>query len=289
MSNYKDSILRIPNIILNYISANQDEIVIWCCILIYLIMIVLFVLYINGLFPFERNDKNVDSFQMRHKGGNRLEAFQMHHGSKTGLFTGNQVEAFQMIRGGNNMYKVHEDLVDPQLAAETMDSLNITAKELIAALNAKYTNNTMGQLSIKPEYRDIVLAGIRDMSKNFKTANMEENIPERSGGDTSYVIDKGEVFAMCLRDPTKRNIIHGTNEINELRFVLFHEMAHLFTSTFGHDSLFWNNFKFLLEEAIALDLYHPINYKKNSKPYCGIVITYSPLYDLDLKDYVIRK
>jgi hypothetical protein len=265
---------RFLNSSLTFISNHRSHLIIVAIVLLFVVIITL---YFNRYPPFDNfTNKNI-------------EPFQMHHGGKTNLFTGNRLEAFQMVRGGNNMYKVHEDLQDPHLAAETMDSLNTTAKELIAFLNAKYTNNNAGQLSINPKYRDIVLSGIRDLSKNFKTANMEENIPERSGGDTSFVIDKGDVFAMCLRDPKNRNTIHGPGDLNELRFVLIHEMAHLFTSTFGHDALFWNNFKFLLQEAIELGVYQPINYKKNSKPYCGIVITYSPLYDLDLKEYVTRK
>lgn len=197
-------------------------------------------------------------------------------------------EAFESIRIGSNSYKVHEDLTNPTFAAETMDSLNQTAQQMITLLNSKYVNNQQGIDSIKPEYRDIVQTGIASLTKNFKTANMEENIPERSGGDTSYVIDKGDVFAMCLRDPKNNNLVDVSNNMNELKFVLIHEMAHLFTSTFGHDSLFWNNFKFMLEEASLASIYTPINYKKNKRPYCGIVISYSPLYDLELKEYVNR-
>jgi predicted metal-dependent hydrolase len=198
------------------------------------------------------------------------------------------IEAFESIRVGNNSYKVHEDLTDPKFAAETMDALNQTAQQMITLLNRKYINNQQGIDSIKPEYRDIVQTGIISLTKNFKTANMEENIPERSGGDTSYVIDKGDVFAMCLRDPKNNNIVDVSNDMNELKFVLLHEMAHLFTSTFGHDSLFWNNFKFILEEASLASVYTPINYKKSSHPYCGIIISYSPLYDTELKEYVNR-
>ncbi len=198
------------------------------------------------------------------------------------------LEQFERIRVGSNDYKVHEDLSNPVLAAKTMDSLNHTAMQFISIMNAKYISDPRGMDSIQPEYRDIVSKGVVQMTKNFKTANMEENIPERSGGDTSYVIDKGEVFAMCLRDPRNNNTVDTANDLNELKFVLLHEMAHLFTSTFGHDTLFWNNFKFMLQEASMAGLYVPINYKKTGHPYCGIIISYSPLYDPDLKEYSAR-
>ncbi len=198
------------------------------------------------------------------------------------------IESFQSIKIGNNSYKIHEDLSNPHIAAKTMDMLNNNAHYLINTLNKKYIDNPLGLSMIKPEYKKIVIDGINSLTKNFITANMEENIPERSGGDTSYVIDKGDVFAMCIRDPHNNNEIDTSNNMNELNFVLLHEMSHLFTSTFGHDNLFWNNFRFILQEAISINLYNPIDYKKNSKPYCGIVITYSPVFDNDLNDYIYK-
>ncbi len=197
----------------------------------------------------------------------------------------NFAEPFENIRVGANSYKVHEDLDNPKLAAETMAKLNQTAKQLIYHLNSTYIDDIHGLDHVRPQYRNIVLTGIKSLTTNFKTANMEENIPERSGGDTSYVINKGDVFAMCLRDPKNGNKIEASGKMNELNFVLFHELAHLFTSSFGHDNLFWNNFKFILQEAIRAKLYSPTDYASNTSPYCGIMISYSPLFDAGLNEY----
>lgn len=194
-------------------------------------------------------------------------------------------EGFTSIKVGSNAYKVHEDLENPHKAAVAMDKLNAKAKKLIQHLINKYIANANNINMIKKNKRKIVLHGIKAMKKNFKTANLEENIPERSGGDTSYVIDKGEVFAMCLRDPKKNNQLQE-NE-NDLTFVLIHELAHLFTSTYGHDTLFWNNFNFLLKEAVSINLYTPVDYKKTGSPYCGIVVSYSPLFDKSLTNYYL--
>lgn len=204
-----------------------------------------------------------DSFE------NRMECFQ-------------QYEPFEQFDVNGQKYKVHEDLENPQLAAETMDQLNKTAITLIAYLDSEYINGNRID-AIKPDKQKVVLYGIKSLKKNYKTANLEENIPERSGGDTSYVIDKGEIFAMCIRDPKNGHKIDP--KTNDLTFVLIHEMAHLFTKTFGHDKLFWENFRFLLQEATNIGLYEPKDYKKNKSPYCGILISYSPLYDNSLTDY----
>ena len=193
-------------------------------------------------------------------------------------------ESFAMIRSkSGESYKVHEDLENPNLAADTMASLSKVASTIIEHLKIKYLDTNA--IAIKEEFRLRVINGIKSLIKNFKSANMEENIPERSGGDTSYVISKGDVFAMCLRDPKNENRIDP--KFNDLTFVLVHEISHIFTSTYGHDHLFWNNFKFILQEAVGMGLYDPIDYKRYGSPYCGIVITYSPIYDTDLENYKI--
>ncbi len=191
-------------------------------------------------------------------------------------------EDFTKIRVGGNDFKVHEDLSDPEGAAKIMSNLNQTAQTLIFALNSKYLSGN-GLDQIKPEFQDRVIKGIKDLADNYKTPNLEENIPERSGGDTSYVINKGHTFAMCLRAPEKNNELE-TN-YNDLVFVLIHEMTHLFNETYGHDFMFWSNFKFMLTEAIAIGIYQQVDYKQIKSPYCGIKITYSPLYDLELPSY----
>lgn len=203
--------------------------------------------------------------------------------NNTFIEQGPRYEGFKKVRIGSHSYKVHEDLSNPVKAAEVMHELNKTATKLIIHLNQKYIDNDLGLDNIKPKYKSIVKKGIKALKRNFRSANMEENIPERSGGDTSYVIDKGDVFAMCLRDPKQDNQL--MQNYNDLVFVLIHEMAHLFTSTYGHDNLFWNNFKFLLQESIEAGLYRAIDYKRIRSPYCGIVISYSPLFDPKLSEY----
>lgn len=197
-----------------------------------------------------------------------------------------QIEGLKLVRAGSSdkSYKVHEDLNNPEDASSLMDRLNTTAHTLIDHVAAKYLDGD-GLKYIKPHLRNHVKTSLASLKRNYKTPSLEENIPERSGGDTSYVIDKGSVFAMCLRDPKNNNALE--TRYNSLVFVLIHEMSHLATKSFGHDTSFWENFKFLLQEASMMEpaLYNPVNYKVAGSPYCGIVITYSPLFDTGLKDY----
>lgn len=200
------------------------------------------------------------------------------------LLLTNKKEPFAKVRGGNNLYMVHEDLENPELAAETMDKLNSIALKIIDNLTNKYIDGD-GLKYIKPQYKDTVKKGIKALKKNFKTANMQENIPERSGGDTSYVINKGDIFAMCLRDPKQGNKVD--DELNTLTFVLVHEMSHLAHKGYGHPTSFWEMFRFILQETVEMGLYQKVDYKSVGSPYCGIVVTYSPLYDSRLVNYKI--
>ena len=67
---------------------------------------------------------------------------------------------------------------------------------------------------------------------------------------------------------------------NTLSFVAIHELGHVMTESVGHTKEFWQNFKFLLKNAVKIGIYEPIDYKKKPKNYCGMKITDNPYYDL---------
>ena len=67
---------------------------------------------------------------------------------------------------------------------------------------------------------------------------------------------------------------------NTLTFVAVHELGHVMTESVGHTKEFWQNFKFLLKNAVKIGIYKPVDYKKKPKNYCGMKITDNPYYDL---------
>ena len=69
-------------------------------------------------------------------------------------------------------------------------------------------------------------------------------------------------------------------DLNTLTFVAFHELSHIMTTSIGHKQDFWQNFKFLLENAKEANIYKPVDYKKSPKEYCGMTINDNPYYDL---------
>jgi predicted metal-dependent hydrolase len=62
-------------------------------------------------------------------------------------------------------------------------------------------------------------------------------------------------------------------------FVAIHEMAHITTVSIGHNKEFWDNFKFMLENATELGIYDPVDYAKKPQEYCGMKIHDNPYYD----------
>ena len=57
-----------------------------------------------------------------------------------------------------------------------------------------------------------------------------------------------------------------------------HELAHVCTLSVGHKTEFWDNFRFLLEQARATGLHDPVDYSRAPQTYCGMRISDSPLY-----------
>ena len=111
--------------------------------------------------------------------------------------------------------------------------------------------------------------------KGFNPKSINETLP--TSELTAYSENKGEKLAFCLNTTkTGDKLI----DIDTLTFVAIHELSHIMTTSIGHKQDFWQNFKYLLENAKAANIYQPVNYKKQPKEYCGMTIHDNPYYDL---------
>jgi hypothetical protein len=116
---------------------------------------------------------------------------------------------------------------------------------------------------------------IQRLKRNFNPNKISETLP--TSELTAFSENKGEKMAFCL-NKTKNT---GTLiDINTLTFVAIHELAHTMTKSIGHKQEFWKNFKFLLENAVKIGIYKPVDYKKENQSYCGMTITDNPYYDI---------
>ena len=117
---------------------------------------------------------------------------------------------------------------------------------------------------------------VQKLVKNFNPTTIKETLP--TSEFTAYSENKGEKIAFCLNKKKTDN--NNLIDSNTLMFVAIHEIAHIMTTSVGHTEEFWNNFKFLLENAVEIKIYTPVDYKKEPEGYCGMDITDNPYYDL---------
>lgn len=146
--------------------------------------------------------------------------------------------------------------------------------ELVADLLARVTQKLkqlVKHMGEKFPDRD----NVKRMVENFNPKRITETLPTST--HTAYSENKGEKMAFCVTK--KKNGLKLIDE-NTLTFVAIHELAHVATKSIGHKDEFWNNFKFLLEEAVQIGLYNPVDYKKTPQEYCGMDITDNPYFDL---------
>lgn len=160
-----------------------------------------------------------------------------------------------LIRRGNN--KTDKFLLD---SANTLAEINGCIIKLIKHLKLSYS---------------------QDPSKNYFIKKLDENynsymISEAAVDTryTTYTVDKEDMH-ICLRT---RDQYENIYDINTLMYVCLHESAHLCNYTpnntpiNGHGNEFKMIFKFLVEEAMKINVYQYVNYVLNPQEYCGIKI-----------------
>lgn len=117
---------------------------------------------------------------------------------------------------------------------------------------------------------------VKRLVENFNPKRISETLP--TSEYTAYSENKGEKIAFCLNEYKNNN--DNLIDLNTLTFVAIHELGHIMSATVGHNEEFWNNFKFLLDNAVKIKIYKPVDYKKQSQEYCGMKITDNPYYDM---------
>ena len=146
--------------------------------------------------------------------------------------------------------------------------------ELVADLLARTTEKLKQLVAyLKEEYPN--RENVKRLAEKFNPRKISETLP--TSKYTAYSENKGEKLAFCTTT-TKE----GSKLIDEntLSFVAIHELGHVMTESVGHTKEFWQNFKFLLKNAVKIGIYEPVDYKKKPKNYCGMKITDNPYYDL---------
>jgi hypothetical protein len=116
---------------------------------------------------------------------------------------------------------------------------------------------------------------VKRLVEGFNPKAISETLP--TSELTAYSENKGQKIAFCLNKSKNGSTLI---DLNTLTFVALHELSHIMTSSIGHKQDFWENFKFLLENAKKAGIYNPEDYKKNPQEYCGDKIDDNPYFDL---------
>lgn len=111
----------------------------------------------------------------------------------------------------------------------------------------------------------------------FNPKTVMETLPTSSF--TAYSENKGQKIAFCL-SPTKTKGEDTLIDEHTLMFVAIHELAHVATVSIGHKTDFWDNFKYLLENAKEAGIHEPKDYKNAEGKYCSMKLKDNPFYDL---------
>lgn len=155
--------------------------------------------------------------------------------------------------------------LDPAKSQSLLSTVNDRNEQFIQHLLVKYDPDTSGGMIA------------RRLQEKYRPGKITENFPS-SPDATSYTTNKGEKLALCLAHPAKKQY----QSLNTIMFVDLHELAHISTVGYGHHTDYWQNFKFLLREAVELGVYNPVDYASSPVNYCGLEIAYNPLYDTEL-------
>ena len=157
-----------------------------------------------------------------------------------------------------NRYCVR-DRTHIQPAANLLSSVTANCTKMVAYMKKTHPND--------PRTKRLV--------EGFNPKAISETLP--TSELTAYSENKGQKIAFCL---SKSKNGSKLIDLNTLTFVALHELSHIMTSSIGHKQDFWENFKYLLENAKQAGIYNPEDYKKKPQDYCGEKIDDNPYFDL---------
>lgn len=167
-----------------------------------------------------------------------------------------------------NMYKVVGGFDNPNEAADKMASIHTFMIDFMRFLKKKFIIEKKGTYQEKEFVRRIL--------NKYRPDTLRENDP-MPGQDTSYVLNKGDQFGLCLRK--KKGADAGEfHNMGIIKFVALHEITHLGCTTFGHGPEFWTWFKFILIQSKESGLYNPVDYRRYPQSYCGIMVSHNPYF-----------
>lgn len=146
-----------------------------------------------------------------------------------------------------------------QEAADMLARITVKCKELVDYMDKMHGDQD----------------NVKRLVAGYNPQRVMETLP--TSEFTAFSENKGEKLAFCLNK--QREGVSNMIDEHTLMFVAIHELSHVATKSIGHKTEFWDNFKFLLENAKESGIHVPTDYKKAPTEYCGMNIKDNPYYD----------
>jgi hypothetical protein len=103
---------------------------------------------------------------------------------------------------------------------------------------------------------------LKELHEDLEALNPAYGVIPLRSCNSAYTLNKSSI-CICTHDPkTNRRYPLGV-----LRYVLYHELAHMTSKDYGHGETFQRNFKTILHAAIKKGLYDPNTIIPHD--YCG--------------------
>ena len=160
------------------------------------------------------------------------------------------------VDGNKYCVREREKLQD---AADMLANVNVKCKKLVDYMNEKHGSEE----------------NVRRLVNGYNPKRIMETLP--TSEYTAFSENKGEKLAFCLNK--QREGVSNMIDEHTLMFAALHELSHIATKSIGHKNEFWDNFKFLLQNAKECGVHDPEDYKKKPIEYCGMEIKDNPYYD----------
>lgn len=189
----------------------------------------------------------------------------------------NSAEYLTVKAHDGETYQILDDYADKEKTAALFARINTKLLDFIEYLKIKYKVNNvdspanLAEMSARQRNLYDIVSRI---CVNYNFEEVFETHPTGKNG-TSYTVEKGQQLHMCTRDKDTLKL-HNDDDI---MFVAIHELAHMGNINWGHETDFWEIFKFLLHEAELANIHHSVNYASEPMNYCGLPVDYNPLYD----------
>jgi hypothetical protein len=147
---------------------------------------------------------------------------------------------------------------DREKAALILQDLNKFGITLIGKMYDHYKNN------------DEAMVIINRLMNNYNPDSLQENDPIFTIGHKAYTMNFAKI-AICLRHSDG-----AFYDMDTLKFVFLHELAHVGSIEKEHNDIFWRIFKYILVCASKFIGYMSVDYSQYPIVYCGIKVSQNP-------------